>query len=203
MLLSSRGFAVALAAEEKYSDAIRLVEACLRLEPYETAHFQNRATLFTLTREPDAYHAAWFELNRHQYRLALLGKLTADSATKLAKPHRLFAQQARFSPSQTAVKSDAGVFIETIRPNDVEKSKILAVNQEKLDDDPELLRQWVHHHRAGTGLFAPRARTGRAAVPAAPGQPQGRAPASRGWRKLLNHSRCWCRPKGRCSRSGW
>lgn len=141
-------FAVALAAEEKYSDAIRLVEACLRLEPYETAHFQNRATLFTLTREPDAYHAAWFELNRHQYRLALLGKLTADSATKLAKPHRLFAQQARFSPSQTAVKSDAGVFIETIRPNDVEKSKILAVNQEKLDDDPELLRQWVHHHRA-------------------------------------------------------
>jgi hypothetical protein len=140
--------AVARASEERYTDAIRLVEACLRLEPHETAHFQNRAALFTLTRETDSYHAAWFELNRHQYRLALLGTLSPDAAARLAKPHRLFAQQARLSPAQGAIKSDAGVFVEALRPSDAEKTKTLAVNQEKLDDDPDLLRQWIHHHRA-------------------------------------------------------
>ena len=64
---------------QRATDGTLMVEASLRLEPHETTHYQNRAALFTLLREPDAYHTAWFELNRHQYRLVTV---------RLIKPER-------------------------------------------------------------------------------------------------------------------
>jgi tetratricopeptide (TPR) repeat protein len=141
--------AVTEAGAERYAAALRLVEACLRLEPYETTHYQNRAALFTQMREPDAYHDSWAELNRHQYRLALLGKWSAADAARLAKPHRLFAQQARLGTQGTgALGNHPGVFAETERIEDGNRVVLFAVNQARLDEDPEVLRQWVHHLRA-------------------------------------------------------
>lgn len=141
--------AVAEATADHHADALRLVEACLRLEPHETAHYQNRATLFSLMREVEPYNGSWFELNRHQYRLALLGKLSTSDAARLAKPHRLFAQQARMSPQGAGgIRSDAGILAEKIVQRDVGNAKVLTINQAKLDDDPELIRQWIHHLRA-------------------------------------------------------
>ncbi len=134
--------AVVEATAERFADALRLVEACLRLEPHETAHYQNRAALFSLMRESESYHRAWYELNRHQYRLALLGKLSAADAARLAMPHRLFAQQARTGPD------GSGIFSEPPPQGTPGAESAAVVNQAKLDEDPELLRQWVHHHRA-------------------------------------------------------
>jgi hypothetical protein len=139
------------AGKDRYAEALRLVERCLRLEPHETVHYQNRAALFTLMREAGAYHDAWFELNRHQYRLALMGKISPADALRLAKPHRLFAQQARLNaegPSGRRRK-DHGVFAEEVRNREGGESvTLLVLNQERVDDDPDLLRQWMHHHRA-------------------------------------------------------
>ena len=104
--------AVDLASREKYADALRLVERCLQLEPHETLHYQNRAALFTLLREPGAYHDAWFELDRHHFRLALLGELTPAHALRLAAPHRLFAQHARLAGEGSAAareRQEAGI----------------------------------------------------------------------------------------------
>ncbi len=138
--------AMADAAADRYIAALRVVEGCLQLEPFETIHYQNRAALFTLMREPDAYHAAWLELNRHQYRLALLGKFSPADALQLAKPHRLFAEQARFSSRSPDGRraQDSAIFAEE-KVGD-ETSQV--VNQKRLDEDPELLRQWIHHRRA-------------------------------------------------------
>jgi hypothetical protein len=145
--------AVDLSGQEKYEDALRLVERCLKLEPHETVHYQNRAALFTLLREPGAYHDAWFELDRHQFRLALLGLIRPGDAHELAKPHRLFAQQARLpaeGPAASASQESLGFLMETTRTNEATGAvePILAVNNDRIDDDPELLRQWVHHRRA-------------------------------------------------------
>lgn len=145
--------AVDLSSREKYAEALRLVERCLQLEPHETVHYQNRAALFTLLREPRAYHDAWFELDRHHFRLALLGVVTPARAHELAKPHRLFAQQARLpaeGPAASASRQGLGFLLETTRTNEVTGAvePILAVNSDRIEDDPELLRQWVHHRRA-------------------------------------------------------
>jgi tetratricopeptide (TPR) repeat protein len=145
--------AVELSVREKYAESLRLVERCLQLEPHETVHYQNRAALFTLLREAGAYHDAWYELDRHQFRLALLGRITTTDALELAKPHRLFAQQARLpaeGSAASASRQNLGFLMETTRANEATGASetILAVNNDRIDDDPELLRQWVHHRRA-------------------------------------------------------
>ncbi len=145
--------AIELAVAEKFAAALRVVERCLTLEPHETVHYQNRAALFTLLREPAAYHDAWYELERHQFRLALLGRVTAADAAALARPHRLFAQQARL-PTEGPMAQGGGqnrcFLMEAIRANEATGAieTTLAVNHERIQDDPELLRQWVHHRRA-------------------------------------------------------
>jgi hypothetical protein len=144
--------AVDLAAQDRYAEALRVVERCLQLEPHEVVHYQNRAALFTLMREPSAYHDAWYELERHQFRLALIGRLSSDDAAMLARPHRLFAQQARLPAEGSAVgaRRDLGFLMETTREQEKtrEKQRILAVNDDRIDEDPDLLRQWIHHRRA-------------------------------------------------------
>jgi tetratricopeptide (TPR) repeat protein len=171
--------AVDLSSREKYVEALRLVERCVQLEPSETVHFQNRAALFTLLREPGAYHDAWLELDRHQFRLALLGRVTPAHAIELARSHRLFAQQARFQahgPASSAGAQGLGFLMEVTRTNDTTGAveTVLAVNNERIDDDPELLRQWIHHRRAeltfghwALGCDARRFLLGPESVPAA------------------------------------
>jgi hypothetical protein len=119
--------------KEDYSRGLRLIERCLFLEPQEPIHHQNRATLFTLLREPDAYHEAWGRLDRHRYRLALLGRREG-----LELPHRMFASQARTFPDAP----QRGVF----RPGDDERPP--RVNGDQVGLDPDLLRQWLLHRQA-------------------------------------------------------
>lgn len=132
--------AVEDAAAERFDAALRSIQICLELEPHEATHHQNRAALFTLLGEHDAALDAWAELDRHHYRLALLGRLDAASARRYAAPHRMF--------SQAAGLGGRGVFAieETRRGAVVERE--LAVDQDALDRDPEQLRQWLHHTRA-------------------------------------------------------
>jgi tetratricopeptide (TPR) repeat protein len=145
--------AIALSAQEKNAEALRIVERCLQAEPHETVHYQNRAALFTLLREPAAYHEAWYEFERHQLRLALLGRMTSADAMLLARPHRLFAQQARLpteGPTASGRRQGLGFLMESTRPNPTTGAieTTLAVNNERIADDPDLLRQWIHHRRA-------------------------------------------------------
>ena len=142
------------ASKERYTDAMRLVERCLALEPHGTTHLLNRAALFTLMREIDSYHDAWFNLARHHFRLALLGKFTSADASAMTRLHRMFAQQARFQPEPPGTRRprNAGLFIETPRAGGEPGDLMTAVNQDRIDDDPELLRQWVHHRRAELAL---------------------------------------------------
>jgi len=142
--------AVEEAAAERYPAALRVVEACLRLEPHETIHRQNRAALFTLMGEAEAYHEAWEDLERHHYRLALLGQTDRASARMMARPHRMFARQARLTPGDGGpdkARLQLGIFREADTPADGGE-RGLEVNQSRLDADPEQLRQWIHHRRA-------------------------------------------------------
>jgi len=140
--------AVDLAAREQLRPALAIVQQCERLEPVETVHRQNRAALLTLLGEADAAHEAWADLDRHHYRLALLGRLDRGSAHSYARPHRMFAQQARLTPEDARgpARLHLGVFR---REQDKGHGEVrLVVNQERLDTDPEQLRQWLHHRRA-------------------------------------------------------
>jgi hypothetical protein len=140
--------AVELAAADKLRDALVLVCECARLEPAETVHRQNRAAIFTLLGEQDTAQNAWAELERHQLQLALLGRLDPQSARSYARPHRMFAQQARLSavdPRRGGGQLELGVFRR--EPSEGGATR-LAVNQRRLDEDPEQLRQWLHHTRA-------------------------------------------------------
>jgi tetratricopeptide (TPR) repeat protein len=143
-------FAVEEAAENKYQSALAAVEICLRLEPFNMIHYQNRATLFTLLREKKAYHRSWEEVERHHYRLALLGRIDRQSIRLLAKRHRMFAQQARFTPKLPDAKHtvNLGIFREEQTHRNGVQETILAVNQQRLDADPDQLRQWIHHRKA-------------------------------------------------------
>jgi hypothetical protein len=147
--------AMAEAAEERYPEALRLVERCQSMEPLETIHYQNRAALFSSMRELDSYHDAWLALDRHQIRLALLGKFGPDDAASMAKMHRMFAQQARFQPEAPGRKhrQNLGILMERPRPAAAEPGETtLAVNQDRIAEDPELLRQWIFHRRAELAL---------------------------------------------------
>ncbi|HEY4238312.1 MAG TPA: hypothetical protein VGM88_00775 [Kofleriaceae bacterium] len=131
--------AIAEAAAEKFAAAMRAVQVCLDLEPHESTHHQNRAALFVLMGEHESALDAWAELDRHHYRLALLGRLDPASARSYGAPHRMFAQSSRATGRN-------GVFVREAAEGSHGPS--LAVNQEAIDRDPEQLRQWLHHSRA-------------------------------------------------------
>lgn len=135
--------AIERAAREEWQGALRAIEVAARLEPHEPVHLQNRAAVLTALAD-DAQHEAWAELDRLHQRLALAGCLDADTARRIAKPHRMFAEQARLTPGQ----STAGVFRVKEEKEDNEVTRSLDVNQARLDDDPEELRQMIHHRRA-------------------------------------------------------
>ncbi len=140
-------FAVDEAVAERWPGALRAIEVCMRLEPHQTIHVQNRAAIVTATAD-DAYHDAWEDLDRHHYRLALMGRLDPASARSMRKPHRMFAQQARLTPKASEGGLDLGVLcVKEEREHGV-ASKSLVVNQARLDGDPEQVRQWIHHRRA-------------------------------------------------------
>ncbi len=143
-------YAVEEAAKSKYRSALAAVEICLRLEPFNMIHYQNRATLFTLLREKKAYHRAWEELDRHHYRLALLGSIDRRNTRLLAKRHRLFSQQTRLTPRTPDTKYNVqlGIFREEQTIRHGVNETVLAVNQQRINSDPELLRQWIHHRKA-------------------------------------------------------
>ncbi|MEO8700005.1 MAG: hypothetical protein ABI867_08170 [Kofleriaceae bacterium] len=135
--------AVAEAAQDQFAAAARATQICSDLEPHEPAHLQNRAALFTLMGEHESALDAWAELDRHHYRLALLGRLDPANARRFGAPHRMFSQAAR-------VAGRTGVFVIEEKPKG--KSSViereLAVNQQAIDRDPEQLRHWLHHTRA-------------------------------------------------------
>jgi tetratricopeptide (TPR) repeat protein len=142
-------YAVDEAVAERWPAALRAVEVCIRLEPHQAIHLQNRAAIVTATAD-DAYHDAWEALDRHHYRLALMGRLDGASVRSMMKPHRMFASQARLTPKagDVGIGLDLGVFaVKEERERGV-TSKSLVVNQARLDADPEQLRQWIHHRRA-------------------------------------------------------
>ena len=132
--------AAALAADGRYEEALRFAERSLSQAPHDLIYYQNRAALFTLMREPEAYHEAWAALNAHQYRLVLLG-LKDQVIGQIIKTHRLFAQQFRGGGERFG----RGVFRSI--PLD-EGGAWEAVNGEAIAADPDLLRQWFHHKRA-------------------------------------------------------
>ncbi len=133
--------AVDEAAAERFSAALRAVQICIDLEPHEAIHHQNRAALFTLLGEHEAALDAWAELDRHHYRLALVGRLDPASTRRYGAPHRMFSQAARLS-------GRSGVFIVEETKKGAITERELVVNQEAIDKDPEQLRQWLHHTRA-------------------------------------------------------
>lgn len=143
-------YAVEEAAAKKYRSALAVVEICLRLEPFNLIHYQNRATLFTLLREKKAYHRSWEELDILQYRLALLGRIGPKRIQILAKRHRMFVQQARLSRKLPDTKFivNTGIFREEQTNQKGSEEMKLVVNQQQIDTDQEQLRQWIHHRKA-------------------------------------------------------
>jgi len=133
--------AVAEASAERLSSALRIIHACVEIEPHEPAHLQNRAVVFTLLGEHEAALDAWAELDQLHYRLALLGRIDPASAARYAAPHRMFALAARLSPGN----AQRGVF--SIEHGEGGEA-LLEINQSAIDRDPEQLRQWLHHSRA-------------------------------------------------------
>ncbi|MFO0682380.1 MAG: hypothetical protein U0234_10030 [Sandaracinus sp.] len=134
--------AVEEASQSRFEEALRAVEPCIRLEPHERMHLQNRAALLTLMSDRDAAEHAWLELERHQARLALAG---AFEPAVLALPHRMVAQQARLSPA----KPPRAVFKLDVLPGAKDGGALhLLVDQAYVDRDPERLRQWIHHRAA-------------------------------------------------------
>ena len=144
--------AVELSIREKYAEALRVVERCLQLEPHETVHYQNRAASSrscasqgrTMTRG-----TSWTAINFGSHCLA-----ESRQPTRLSWPSRTGC-----SPSKPAAGRGFGRLREPSEPGvpdgDDPRSEatgasetILAVNNDRIDDDPELLRQWVHHRRA-------------------------------------------------------
>lgn len=127
----------------RFEEALSALEACVRLEPHQRMHHQNRAALLTLMSDRDASEQAWSELERHHYRLALAGAFDAET---LLCPHRMIAQQARISPALPP----RGVFKLDTLPGATtgDGARHLVVDQAYVDRDPERLRQWIHHRAA-------------------------------------------------------
>ncbi len=134
-----------LSGSGRHEEALRLVDRCLRDQPQDPVHYQNRAAIFTLLRESGPYHDAWAALNAHQYRLALLGAFDAASIRRIATTHRLFSQQARGNTS-AARRFTIGVF--RVVEDDDGRQPYVATDVDQIAADPDLLRQWIHHTRA-------------------------------------------------------
>jgi tetratricopeptide (TPR) repeat protein len=131
-----------------YEHALRLVESCLREQPHDQINHQNRAALFTLLAESKPYFEAWSALNRHQYRLMLLGAADRFTVEQVARGHRLFAQQAQGTAIAGAAPAvQRGIFRRVPSPEGSD-IKPIAVDADEIAADPELLRQWIHHARA-------------------------------------------------------
>lgn len=142
--------AVSAASEERYEESLRAVVGSHRLQPHVQVHLQNRAALFTLMRDREGYHEAWADLDRHHYRMCLLGQLDRESARTYASPHAMFALAARLTSvrSPTGGRRSVGIFREETDGIEPGRPPGLRVNQRAIDADPELLRQWIHHRRA-------------------------------------------------------
>lgn len=137
------------AGAERYDPAMRLVEQCLSLEPAETIHYQNLAALFTFRKELEAYHNAWFDLNRHHYRLALLGRINRAESLAIARMHRLFAQQSRMTADRPELgQRNEGVFRKDGEPQSGEAAGRLIVDSDRIRRDPDQLRSWIFHSQA-------------------------------------------------------
>ncbi len=134
-----------LSAKGQQEAALRLAAVCLHDQPHDSVYYQNRAAIFTLLRESAPYHDAWAALNRHQYRLVLLGAVDAFTLTQLVKAHRLFAQQARGNTSARDGRA-RGIF-RVVEDETGEKPRVVT-NVDEIAADPDLLRQWIHHTRA-------------------------------------------------------
>lgn len=165
--------AVEEAAAERFAQAVRVIQICIDLEPHEAVHHQNRAALFTLLGEHEASLDAWAELDRHHYRLALLGRMDPAATRRYGAPHRMFSQAARLS-------GRSGVFLVEETKKGAITERELVVNQEIIDRDPEQLRQWLHHTRAAliwgfAGLGSSRDRV--LLAPPAPAVAEARAEA--------------------------
>ena len=142
--------AVEKASEGKLNAALALIEVCQKLEPYNLINWQNKATIFTLLREEKSYHDAWEALDRYHFRLALLGRWSQKRAKFLAKRFRMFAQQARSTPSaeDNEFQLNYGILKKEVRKNSTSKQKFTTVNQQVIDSDVEQLRQWLHYSQA-------------------------------------------------------
>lgn len=140
--------AVEHATKESWSAALRVIEVAARLEPHEPVHVQNRAAVLTAMAD-DAQHEAWAELDRLHYRLALAGCLDAEMARRIAKPHRMHAEQARLTPIEAPGGPAWGVF-KVVEEEEEEgaKARGLEVNQKQIEEDPEVLRAFIHQRRA-------------------------------------------------------
>lgn len=130
----------------EHEHALRLIEHCLREHPYDSIYYQNLAALFTLLRERDSYHEAWALLNRHQYRLILLGMSGAETIAQTARSHRLFAQQAR-GYGEKKTTSGRSIFRQTVS-DEQDQLKRISVNRDEIAADHDLLRQWIYHSNA-------------------------------------------------------
>jgi tetratricopeptide (TPR) repeat protein len=142
-------FVTRIAAEKSgardYQQALRLVERCLLWQPQDPVYHQNRAALFTLLGEASPYHESWAALNRHQYRLMLLGALDSLTLSQTARVHRLFAQQARYGGSTTPVPGTQRAIFRQAASDEQSELKRIRVDEFVISVDPELLRQWIHH----------------------------------------------------------
>lgn len=141
--------AVSKAAQNDFLTALSVIDRCIRLAPHDPLHQQNRAAIFTLLRERAAYHDAWEYLDRLQYRLALLGRFDSNIVENLLRRHRMFAQQARISHTTTGEAAlHVGIFrYDMVIRNEINET-ILVVNQERINADPDQLRQWMFHRQA-------------------------------------------------------
>jgi len=140
--------AVEQSGMKQHELALRLVERCLREQPHDQVYHQNRAALFTLLRQSGPYFEAWATLNRHQYRLMLMGVFDRFTVEQAARTHRLFAQQAQGGGlTGSVVNQERGIFRRAVNVEPGELQRVL-VDQDEIAADPELLRQWIHHSLA-------------------------------------------------------
>jgi tetratricopeptide (TPR) repeat protein len=139
--------ATELAADRQYEYALRLLERCEHRQPQDSVYVQDRAAVFTLLRDPVAYHEAWAELDRQHFRQILLGLADQTHLARVAATHRLFAQQARGNlEPERRMRGDRAGGIFRIIPND-EYNRVIVASDE-IAADRDLLRQWIHHSQA-------------------------------------------------------
>ena len=141
--------AIERATREEWQPALSAIQVAARLEPHEPVHLQNRAAVLTAMAD-DAQHEAWSDLDRLNQRLALSGRLDPEMARQIARSHRMFAEQARLTPGAHDAPGAAasGVFKVKEETLNGTVTRTLELNQARIQEDPEALRQLLHHRRA-------------------------------------------------------